>query len=468
MTDFLAEAAANAPHRVAIDDGAATWTFAQLDARVAERENELRSAGAQPGRTVIVEAESTLPSLVTLHAVMRTGALLAPLDPALRPREREAALAALRPWLTVSGTDVTPASTDSSSAVGRHIPPGTVAVLWTSGTTGAPRGVLIHESGLRASAEATRRRLDLSASDRWYASLAPTHVGGLALLTRAAILGSRLLLRGRFSTRDLEHLVDSGSVTHTSLVPTMLRRLLDSRGDRPPPPSLRCVLLGGAHTPRDLLRRALDAGYPVALTYGMTEATSQVATAPPDLVRRKPGTVGPPLHGLEVRTGPDSGPSAPGRIHVRGPTVSPGLLDGTSLVDDAGWFATGDLGHVDAEGDLWISGRMSDRIISGGVNVDPTEVEQELRRHPAIQDACVIALPDPEWGEAVAALLVEKRRPDGRASDERTTLADVDAWVRVHLSPAKRPKRMRFVDALPLNRNGKIDRRSAALSFEES
>jgi O-succinylbenzoic acid--CoA ligase len=310
---------------------------------------------------------------------------------------------------------------------------------------------LLSELGLRASTEGTRRRLGLLPTDVWYASLLPSHVGGLALLVRAAILGCGLVLRGHFAVDEFRALLATGGITHASLVPTMLRRLLDADAGASAPSDLRCLLLGGAHTPGELVGRALAAGYPVALTYGLTEATSQVATAPPDLVRRGSRSVGTPLYGVEVRIGPHGG------IHVRGPTVSPGLIGGGSLVDEDGWLHTNDLGHLDAEGHLHVVGRGSDRIISGGVNVDPQEVEAVLRRHPGVKDACVVGLPDETWGERVAALIVDDGAP-GMVVSPSGALLD---WVRGELSAAKRPRTILLVDQLPLNANGKVDRAAA-------
>jgi len=243
-------------------------------------------------------------------------------------------------------------------------------------------------------------------------------------------------------------------VTHASLVPTQLLRLLEARDDRPAPPTFRCALVGGAHAPPQLVARALDAGWPLALTYGMTEMTSQVATAPPDLVRRKPGAVGAPLEGVELRIAGD------GEILVRGATLARGLMGPTrALTDDAGWYHTGDLGRLDEEGHLWVTGRCSDRIVSGGVTVDPREVEAVLRAHPAVVDVCVVGLPDAEWGEKVVAAVV----PVEGAFD----LEDVDGWSRARLGAPRRPRRWLLVDALPLNANGKVDRGEVRRSFEE-
>ncbi len=445
MTDFLARAVAARPDAVAVDDGRETWTYADLGERAARWARRFREGGAAPGRVVALHAEPGRELVAALHGAFRTGARVAPLHPDLSAPEREAALQALDPVMVVDAGREAANLPDPEAGGDAPTPDeGPVAVLWTSGTSGRPRGVLLTEAGLRASAEGSRLRLGLGPDDVWYASLSPAHVGGLALLVRAAILQCGLAMGGRFSARDLSDLVDRGRVTHASLVPTMLLRLLETRSDAPPPPTLRCLLIGGARAPRDLVDRALAAGFPLALTYGLTEASSQVATAAPPDVRRDPTSVGRPLAGVEVRI------DDAGQVHVRGPTVSPGLVDGTRLTDAQGWFATGDLGSLDGDGRLRIVGRRADRIVSGGATVDAHEVEAALRHHPAVMDACVVGLPDATWGELVGAAVVVS--PEGPDRDE------LDRWIRERLSPAKRPRRIVQVDALPRNPNGKVDR----------
>ncbi|MDH5589803.1 MAG: AMP-binding protein, partial [Gemmatimonadota bacterium] len=315
--------------------------------------------------------------------------------------------------------------------------------------------VVLTPDNLRASAGAAAERLALGPDDRWLASLSVAHVGGLALVTRALLLGSELVAYGSFDPGEASLLVDEGWITHASLVPTQLLRVLDHRDGTPPPPSFRCVLVGGAHAPAALVARALDSGWPVALTYGMTEMSSQVATAPPDLVARKPGSVGAPLDGTEVRV------DAQGEILARGPTQARGFLGGgPPLADGEGWYHTGDLGAMDAEGHLHVTGRRSIRVVSGGVTVDPAEVEEVIRSHPAVRDVCVVGLPDPEWGERLVAVVV----PVEGEFDE----VEVDAFVRERLSPPKRPRSWRPVDDLPLNANGKVDRdRARSLVLEQ-
>jgi O-succinylbenzoic acid--CoA ligase len=421
--DFLAEAAARWPERRALSDITRSWSYAELDAWVTGLAARIREEDRPDvGDLMALVVDPTAEGIAVMLAATRAGLGVAPLNPRLTEPERDAAMTALG-----------------------EAEPGSYAVLWTSGSEGRPRGVSISADNLRASAAGAARRLGLGPDDRWLASLSVAHVGGLALVTRSVLLGSEILAVGLFDVAETSELMDEERFTHASFVPTQLVRLLRHREGRPPPPSFRCALIGGAHASRDLVAEALAAGWPLALTYGMTEATSQVATADPELVRAKPGTVGRPLQGVELRIDVD------GEILVRGATLATGYVAGSApLADPQGWYHTGDLGRLDDGGDLWVTGRLSSRIVSGGVTVDPTEVEEVLRGHPVVADVCVVGIPDPEWGEKVAAALVFRAGVHD--------LESVDAMARERLSAAKRPRRWLPLEALPLSANGKVDR----------
>jgi O-succinylbenzoic acid--CoA ligase len=430
IVDLLDEAG-GAPAALALVSDERAWTYLELDRAVSERADTLRADGVVPGRIVPVVLDPTADAVVLLLALWRIGATPAPLNSKLTTAERQRAV----------------------DAVGGQ-PCESQAVLWTSGTEGRPRGVAISYRGLVASARAARARLELGPGDVWLASLSPAHIGGLALLTRSLLLGGRLVAVGEFDAQRTSRWIDgedtgphaTDPVTHVSMVPTQLLRLLELRGGSPPPNSFRCALVGGAHAPAGLLQEGLAAGWPLALTYGLTQATSQVATAPPALTRTKPGTVGKPLDGVDVCIGDAS------EVLVRGATLATsyvGAEDG-SLTDAEGWHHTGDVGRIDEEGHLWITGRRSDRIVSGGVTIDAVEVEEVLRSHPSVADACVVGLPDVEWGERVAAWVVPA--PTG------LDLEGLRAYLRERLSGPKLPRLLHVSVQLPRNANGKVDR----------
>ncbi len=375
------------------------------------------------------------------HGVILAGGVPAPLNPVWTPRERNRALEVLGVGRVLCSEESPEPPPEKSPGADLRPPEVDVPVvrLLTSGSSGSPEAVTLTAGNLTASARASRERLALGPGDRWLASLSPAHVGGIALLTRGSLLGSTLVLRGPFRPDVFLELAEKGRITHASLVPTMLQRILEAWGSRPAPPSLRCILMGGDAPRRELVEEALALGFPLALTYGLTEASSQVATAPPPLVRRKPGTVGPPLPGVRLRLGED------GEILLQGPTVAPGRAA------PDGWLHTGDLARSDDQGHLWMVGRLSERIISGGVNVDPLEVEEVLAAHQGVREVAVVGVPDSTWGERVVAAVVPL--PEGPPS-----AAALEALARANLSPAKRPRGVRFLEALPRNANGKVDR----------
>ena len=268
--------------------------------------------------------------------------------------------------------------------------------------------------------------------------------------------GASVRLWPAFDAAAVARAVLAGEVTHLAVVPVMLRRLLARLGGRRAPPSLRCVLVGGAAASRALLDEAWAAGLPLATTWGMTETASQVATAPPALARRRPGTAGRPLRGIDVR----AHPAATGTLQVRGPTLAstvvrgPGAPPEPLATDERGWYSTRDLGRIDSDGLVWIEGRADAIIVSGGLNVSPAEVERVIEALPGVREAVVFGVPDEEWGEVVAAVV----EGDPSAVDA----AAVDRHCRARLSRGRCPSRIVVVDALSRTLTGKVVRSGAA------
>jgi O-succinylbenzoic acid--CoA ligase len=296
----------------------------------------------------------------------------------------------------------------------------------TSGTTTKPKPIRLTYGNWLWSALGSAVALGVDHDERWLCTLPLSHVGGLSILLRSAIYGTTAIVYERFETdRVLHALNDPHGPTVVSLVPTTLTRLLDAGLTNPP--ALRWALLGGAPLPPALLQRAAQAGVPVAPTYGLTEACSQVATA------------GVPLFCTRIELQPD------GELVVTGPTVSP----------DAGpRLHTGDLGALDDDGLLQIVGRKADTIVTGGENVAPAEVEAVLEAHPGVLEAAVIGRPDAAWGEAVVALV----RPRDQAAPPSTD--DLRAHCTVGLARFKVPKAyIMRAEPLPRTASGKLVRR---------
>ncbi len=334
-----------------------------------------------------------------------------------------------------------------------------LALLYTSGTTGEPKGALLSHGSFLASAAASAELLGTGEDERWLACMPLFHVGGLSILLRSVLAGSAAIVHERFDAGAVVQALDEQAVTVVSLVPVMLRRLLERRGRRPPPVGLRCILLGGSAAPPGLLEQARELGYPVAPTYGLTEACSQVATL-------LPGSAGlaaaglAPLRGLALRIVDDAGRSLPageaGEICVRGPVVMRGYLgrpDATAAALREGWLHTGDAGLLDEQGALHVLDRRDDLIVSGGENVYPAEVEAVLLDHPAVGEAGVTGLADAEFGARPVAWLVAR---DGARIEEE----ELREHCRARLAAYKVPLRFHIVDSLPRNAAGKLLRRA--------
>lgn len=317
---------------------------------------------------------------------------------------------------------------------------GASLVVFTSGSSGPPKGVRLTLSNLEAAARASVEHLGHGEDDVWLLAMPLTHVGGLSILVRSAYAGGVVRMLDDFEP-DAFFEALAGDVTMVSVVPTMLRRLLD----RHPGPysGLRTVLVGGGPIPDGLLERAREAGLPVLPTYGMSETFGQVATLRPGAPLHRHAH---PLPGVEIRIEED------GRIAVRGPQVSPGYLGEPDRRSD--WLVTNDLGEITDDGALSVLGRADTVIITGGENVDPERVETELMECPHLEEAVVVGIPDEVWGRAVACVYAG-------SADEGT----VSSWARERLARHMVPKAWRRVTAIPRTPLGKPDRSAAAELF---
>jgi O-succinylbenzoic acid--CoA ligase len=417
--------------------------------------------GAHDRSRVALTARSDARTVVRLLALIELGVPFAPLHPRLTASERAAQLAALAPVLDLDGLEpADPFTTGAarSEAPSVDIPSATdderpLALVFTSGTGGAARAAVLSRRAFAAAAAASEARLGWREDDRWLLALPPARVGGLSIITRCLAGRRAIVLPDGPTPEALASACEERRVTLASLVPAHLTRLLEAGPAAGPfagrPATLRAVLLGGAEIPVALLCAARERQLPVLPTYGMTETCAQVATVPLGLPPDPAHGCGPPLPGIELRI-------VDGRIEVRGRTLFSGTLpsSGAPLGAD-GWFATRDLGRLDARGWLHVEGRLDELVIVGGENVAPGEVEAALESLPGVTAALAFGVPDAELGEVVGAALVRGAAP----------LPDDDALARRlagRLAPFKRPRRLAWVDALPETPDGKPDRRGAA------
>jgi O-succinylbenzoic acid--CoA ligase len=363
------------------------------------------------------------------------GRAILPINPAFTAAEIETLLARLRPTHVASD-----GGTADPHLRGLPAPADTAAIVVTSGTEGAPKGVELTRDGMEVMGRGYSAGLDAGPSDRWLACLPLHHVASLGALARAYVTGVAYTVH---DTLDLERVARSPRVEGTtivSLVPTVMKRLLDAGA---PLREFRRVITGGAPCPPALRARAEDAGVAVVDAYGLSETWGGFALD------------GVPIDGAEVRLGGHD-EDDDDEILVRGPMVMRAYRldqERTAAAFDAdGWLRTGDAGSID-RGRVRVIDRLKDVVITGGVNVSPTEVEAVLVRHPDIADACVVGVPDDEWGEIVVAFVVP------RAGVPAPTLDALRAFGRQALSGPKLPRATRTVDAIPRTASGKPLRR---------
>ncbi|HET9719942.1 MAG TPA: AMP-binding protein [Solirubrobacteraceae bacterium] len=460
------------PARPVLQDVDGTWlTGAQLEARSSDAARRLRAAGLGSGDRVVLCAGTSAALVVAYLGVLRAGLVAVPVNPGYTRPEVERLVRAARPaaaliesaqtreWvseaapasLTLSDLDLTGLRAgEGDEALAPALDAATARdpalLLYTSGTTGVPKGALLSHGNLAASARAVTEAWRWAEDDRLLLTLPLFHMHGLGVgISGSLVSGGQVVLRPGFDAREVADRCRGADITLFFGVPAMYQRLL-SAGLAGALAPLRLIVSGSAPLPAaqsDALAAA--AGQRPLERYGMTETV--MLTSNPIDGPRKPGRVGLPLPGVELRLAPD------GEVQVRGPNVLAGYDTPGGLIrpDDAftadGWFRTGDLGELDEDGHLQLVGRSKELIITGGFNVHPREVEEVIAGFPGVREAAVVGRPSPEWGEAVTAVLVTDRPVDPAA---------LRAFAAGQLAAYKVPKAVEFVDQLPRNPLGKV------------
>ncbi len=456
----------DAPAAPVLFDRNRGWmTAEQLEQETRRVAGRLQAAGLEPGDRMLFSAESSAELVIVHIAALRSGIVVVPANTAYRERELAHVVTDARPkaayvddgdrarWveeaterrMVMIGPDLDlpdrePATLDRS---GPHDP---ALIGYTSGTTGSPKGAVLTHANLLAGSEAVRLAWRWTSSDRLVLALPLFHVHGLCVGLHGTLLaGASAVLLPRF---DVDAVLDAAGEHEASLffgVPTMYHRLARSARVRELA-TLRLCVSGSAPLPAELHRALAElGGQEVLERYGMTETMMNVSN--PYEGERRPGSVGFPLPGVELRLEGDE----EGEILLRGPNVFAGYWERPQESSESftdGWFRTGDLGTFDPDGYLRILGRSKELIISGGLNVYPREVEDVLLEHPGVAEVAVVGLPSEEWGEEVTAFVV--------AAADSTTAEALRSFASGRLAPFKCPRRVQFVDSLPRNALGKV------------
>lgn len=413
MIDPIARHAQARPQAPALLTPDRQWTYADLDHAVGQWQARLQAGGVEPGTRVALHRERSPTLVALLWALWRMGAVGIPLSPRQPPetvvtQALQVGAACLLttdaeviewaparlPTMRPSALGAPGASPQTPPALPLNRP---ATILYTSGSTGAPKAALHTWANHVYSAKGSSANIPLREGDRWLLALPLYHVGGLAILVRCALAGAAVRLAG---AEGAEAVIQAAAVTHVSMVSTQFRRVLRA-ADGPPPASLRAVLLGGGPIPEALLHDGIEKGWPLHTSYGCTEMASQVTTTPPGASLDTLRTAGRRLPHRRLQIDAD------GQILVAGPTLFEGYLTREGLENPRrnGWYPTGDRGRIDAQGRLHVEGRMDRMFVSGGENIQPAEIETALERMEGVDRAVVVSVPDPEFGDRPVAFV---------------------------------------------------------------
>ncbi|GGD06193.1 o-succinylbenzoate--CoA ligase [Pontibacillus salipaludis] len=482
MPNWLDQRAFLTPERVALVTEDEILTFSELQKRTKEMASRLSSLGIQKDEHIAVYAKSSVEMVQMIHALSYLGAVGVMLNTRLTIEElvfqvTDSSCAyiigedSFKDTLKEIGKQTETPSLSFEELKGYQTVPSSMfeevimdapyTILYTSGTTGSPKGVMLSYSNHWWSAVSSALNLGITEKDQWLAALPLFHVGGLSILMKSVIYGMPVHLHTSFDIEAVHDAIMNKGVTTVSVVSVMLDGLLDRLGSERYPANFRGMLLGGGPAPEVLLHKAAEKSVPVFQTYGMTETASQIVTLSPDYALDKIGSAGKPLFPAQLSIELDGKPTSAheiGEIVVKGPMVTAGYYRRPETNEDTiqqGWLRTGDLGFKDEDGFLYVVDRRKDLIISGGENIYPAEIEGVLSSLEKVKEVGVVGKEDEKWGSVPVAFIVVR---EGMA----LTREDIAAFQKEHLASYKQPKEIYFVNHLPRNATNKLLRRELA------
>lgn len=459
--NWLLKQAATQPNQIAIDDGNERLSFAELKKQVEVLVGKIDHLN--PGSRVGLLATNTLMSYKLALAIMCSGRTIVWLNWRLAGEELERQIkdsglqlclvenslwrsGMTNPFKSYSAFLITNA--DPGELIPVFKSDWVASIMYTSGTTGKPKGVLQTFGNHFYSAVSSALNLGLSPADKWLCVAPIFHISGFSIIMRGLIYGMTVRLVEKFRVEEIERILANETVTIMSVVPFMLKKLIQQQNKTNTHynSAFRCMLLGGGTIDRETLEACLQRSIPVVQCYGMTETCSQIVALRSADALLKLGSVGQPLFSTQLKLSKD------GEILLKTPALTPGYLNlpdklPSKMID--GWYRTGDIGHLDKEGYLYIDGRADEMLISGGENIFPQEVEQIYQRYPQINEVAVVGQNDSVWGQVPVAFVV---------SDRRLSTTKLMNYGYEHLARYKVPQQYIFVSELPKNASGKIRR----------
>ena len=467
--NWLSQRAHLSGSRLALSYEGEQWSFAEMDRIAIDYAGRLASIGITAESRVAILAKSHPESVFVMYACLHIGCEMVMLNERLSERELNYQLAdSEAAFLLVDeelqeridfGNKILFNDVRKEQAI-EFVPAKewrkdrTVSIMYTSGTTGFPKGVRQTAENHFSSAVSSALNIGISPGDVWLCVMPLFHISGFSILMRSLIYGMGVRLYPKFDAESCAKELHLGTVTHMSVVGVTLERVLNQleTENLEVSPKFKSMLAGGGPVPISYIERAEKLGISVLQTYGMTETSSQTSTLQPADAKRKIGSSGKPLFLYQIRIGDNAPVLEKGEIQIWGPQVTPGYIGkyAEREVQEHGWFSTGDIGYLDEEGFLYVVDRRSDLIVSGGENIYPAEIEQVLLSHPAVREAGVCGMADEEWGEVPAAFIV---------LNESVPMESLREFLKLQLAGYKIPKMIREVEALPRNASNKVLRR---------
>lgn len=457
------------PNKVGLSFQQNQWTFRELHENSLKIARQLASFSLHKGDRIAILAPSTPELIFMLYGCMQAQIEIVMLNGRLSERElcyqiddaevkailvHEKELHKIQDKRILPFDEVMNAPQHPISILSEWNDETTISIMYTSGTTGFPKGVRQTVQNHSWSAISSALNLGLSEGDCWLCTVPIFHISGFSILVRSLLYGMTVRLYEKFDETACTNEIVEGTVTKMSVVGVTLERILTEMEERnlKAHPRFTTMLAGGGPVPVNYLQRAAKLDLNVAQTYGMTETSSQTATLSNEDAFRKIGSAGKPLFFNQIKIDRASD-GAEGEILIRGPHVTPGYIgrysDKSSTED--GWLKSGDIGYIDEEGYLYVMDRRSDLIISGGENIYPAEIENVLISHPCVREAGVCGIEDDRWGQVPVAFIVRK---------ETITEHELIEYCRNKLASYKLPKKIKFVDELPRNASNKLLRRT--------
>jgi fatty-acyl-CoA synthase len=486
LSHWIERHARFAPDAAAIRFEGQEISYGDLARRVARAAAVLAGLGVKRDDAIAYLGLNNPAVLVLLFACARLGAMLVPLNWRLAPPEHARVLADCPPRVffvepafaehaqAIAGankaTGISALERDASGSPGPEGSENSPLLLcYTSGSTGAPKGVVLTQRAILWNAVNSTHMHDLTSADRVLTTLPMFHVGGLNIQTTPALhAGASVTLHARFDAQAALEAIERERITLAVLVPAQLSALMElPRWKSVDLSSLRMITTGSTIVSEAFVRKASGRGVPVIQVYGSTETCPIAAYVRAEDALRKAGSAGTPALHCEVKIVDDAGaervPGRDGEILVRGPNVAAGYWNApgeTAQAFEGGWYRSGDVGHFDEEGHLYVVTRKKDIIISGGENIYPAEVESVLLECHAIEEACVVGKPEERWGEAVVAAVVLK-------PGYRMTEAEAMALFQGRIARYKHPREVRFLERLPRSALGKVQKEAVRAAISE-